>query len=1058
MAENNKPTIYQGLNKLLNLDGFGFENQISQALDNNINTNNNIQQPKIIIKGDSPQEIHRKGLELQQKEVLKQKFFKSSERGFQKALQYEAARLPAYMDYEGMEYYPLIASALDLFMEESTTIGIDGKMLNIYSNKERIKAHLEELFYDIMSVNINLPFWVRNTAKYGDNFVNIYGENKKGILAVRQLVNYEIERMDKFTNGRPIIKFKERITGNDFNVFEVAHFRLLADDKFLPYGSSVLSKIRRVFRQLCVDSNTNIWTPTGYIKIKDLKIGDEIYSYDYENKNLIITKVKNVFKTGEKERFKINTKHRELILTDDHPILTNNINRNYNYLNINEISNENLILPTIKNGLDSFKIKLDSKNYYVSLNKNGKIKASKIERKGIILKLKNLNCETTIKNLHGFLCGYNRNIKYDDYLKLIKEFKFNLNDIDLYYFNSRKKAIVNKNLEFTIDNNFIKLFGFMLGDGWINYYNNNVGFALGVYEDENEYYINLCKSLGEFNYNITDKQEKRGRQINFYSRELKTIFEKLEFKTGAFNKKIPKWVFSLSYENKINFIKGMFDADGCDNNGLYSSVNYNLINDLRNLAQTCNIKVGKILNDNRIKTTFFNKKIKRQKSYCLYLNFNNINNVDNHVEERILKKESIGIGEVWDLETESELHNFIANGVVVHNCLAEDAMLTYRIVRAGEKKVFKIDVGNIDDDDVEEYMFKVASNFKRAPQVDMNNGQFDYRYNILGVDEDYFLPVRNGNSVTGVDTLPGATNLSEIADIEYLRDNLFTGLSIPKPFLSFQDAAGGGKNMAQYDIRFAKKIMRIQQAMIQELNKIAMIHLYYLGFDKEDLGNFVLTLNNPSTQQELLKAQLLKEKAQTYSELTKSEQGGIAAMSHTEAKKLLFNKSDSDIVIDLKQQRMERALAQELQDSPLIIKKTGLFNDLDKKYGDEEALLNPPEPGSEETNQENLPQPGKGEFQTPAELPPVEGEGLKDKENILFEKKIKKYNTLVNQLIYNDENKDTKKIIKNKKIIEDIDLRNKKLNAEANSMINEIDKLLDNNNIIDIEIKDNDIV
>jgi hypothetical protein len=385
-------------------------------------------------------------------------------------------------------------------------------------------------------------------------------------------------------------------------------------------------------------------------------------------------------------------------------------------------------------------------------------------------------------------------------------------------------------------------------------------------------------------------------------------------------------------------------------------------------------------------------------------------------------------------------------------CLAEDAMLTYRIVRAGEKKVFKIDVGNIDDDDVEEYMFKVASNFKRAPQVDMNNGQFDYRFNILGVDEDYFLPVRNGNSVTGIDTLPGAQNLNDIHDIEYLRDNLFTGLAIPKPFLSFQDASGGGKSMAQYDIRFAKKIMRIQQAMIQELNKIAMIHLYYLGFDKEDLGNFTLTLNNPSTQQELLKSQLLREKAQTYSELTKSDNGGIAAMSHTEAMKIVFNKSDSDIVNNLKQQRMERALAQELQDTPLIIKKTGLFNDLDKKYGDKAALLNPPEPGSSIESpdggipKENLPQPGKGEFQTPAELPPVEGEGVEEKNKIIFERKLKKYDDLVNKLVYNDNEDNKKKTVENKKIIEDIDLRNKKLNTEADEMINEIDKLLENNN------------
>ena len=398
MAEQDKRgTIFQQLNNFFNLDGFGFA-PIQRDVDNT----------KIIIRGNTPDDIKRKALELEQQKKIQDKYFRTTDRGFQKALQYEAARLPAYIDYEGMEYYPIISSALDLFMEEATTIGQNGKMLNIYSSKERIKYLLEEFFYDIVNVNVNLPFWTRNLTKYGDNFVLLYGERKKGITHVKQMVNYEIERFERIQKGKPSVKFKERMTGDEFNIFEVAHFRLLGDDKYLPYGSSVLNKIRRVFRQLV---------------------------------------------------------------------------------------------------------------------------------------------------------------------------------------------------------------------------------------------------------------------------------------------------------------------------------------------------------------------------------------------------------------------------------MAEDAMLTYRIIRAGEKKVFKIDVGNIDEEDIEEYVMKVATKFKKTMDVAPNDGQIDYRFNILGNDEDYFLPVRNANTQTGIETLPGADNLDQIQDIEYLRDNLFTGLGVPKPFLSFQDAAGGGKNMAQYDIRFAKKINRIQQSLIQELNKMAMVHL-----------------------------------------------------------------------------------------------------------------------------------------------------------------------------------------------------------------------------------------
>ena len=632
MAEQEKKgTIYQQLNKMLNLDGFGFQDQqpsISQSTPSKEN--------KVIIKGSTPEEIHRKGLELEQKRELQNKFFRTTDRGFQKALQYEAARLPAYVDYEGMEYYPIISSALDLFMEEATTIGINGKMLNIYSNKERIKSLLEEFFYDNVNVNVNLPFWVRNLVKYGDNFVLLYGERKKGITHVKQLVNYEIERFERIQNGKPIVKFKERMTGDEFNTFEIAHFRLLGDDKYLPYGSSVLNKVRRVFRQLV---------------------------------------------------------------------------------------------------------------------------------------------------------------------------------------------------------------------------------------------------------------------------------------------------------------------------------------------------------------------------------------------------------------------------------MAEDAMLTYRIIRAGEKKVFKIDVGNLDEDDIEEYIYKVATKFKKTSQVAPNDGQIDYRFNILGNDEDYFLPVRNANTQTGIETLPGASNLDQIQDIEYLRDNLFTGLGIPKPFLSFQDAAGAGKNMAQYDIRFAKKINRIQQAIIQELNKMAMIHLFLLGYSSEDLNGFTLTLTNPSIQQEQQKAELLREKSQTYTELTRGE-GGIAAMSHTTAKRMLFNMSDREIVVDLKQQKMEKVIMQELVDSPVIIKKTGLFSDIDDRFGEPvEGMPIGAEAGGEQSAEmggvPSVPPtgappmggtpPAGGEMGGAPPVAPTGAPPMMENQKMSDED----YNKNVEKLVFGDENQpERKKETKRKRVINENNQTNNNLNQNALNMINEIDELL----------------
>ncbi len=625
---------------------------------------------KIIIRGDSPEDIQKKALEIQQRDALWKKFYKATDHGFQKAMQYEANRLPAYLDYEGMEYYPLIASALDLFMEEATVIGNNGKMLNIFSDKPRIKEELEDLFYNKLNININLPFWTRNMCKYGDNFVYLFAEKNTGVIYAKQLVNYEMERIEKIENGKLVVKFKQRETAAEFNLLEIVHFRMLGDDKYLPYGSSVLNKIRRVFRQLV---------------------------------------------------------------------------------------------------------------------------------------------------------------------------------------------------------------------------------------------------------------------------------------------------------------------------------------------------------------------------------------------------------------------------------MAEDAMLTYRIIRAGEKRVFKIDVGNIDEDDIESYIYKVATKFKKTGQVYPDSGHIDYRFNILGNDEDFFLPVRNGNVQTGIDTLPGAQNLDQIADIEYLRDNLFTGLGVPRPFLGYQASAGEGKNMAQADVRFAKKINRIQQALVQELNKIAVVHLYLKGFKKEDVNDFVLRLSNPSTQQDLLKTDLWTQKANLYNLLTTAPEGGIAPMSHTNAKQFVFEWSEAEIAEDLKKQRMERVVGQELVDSAVVIRQSGLFTDLDKKYGSGEAP--PPEGAASGTTQQmadnlgggGLPPLGGGNELPPAEGEPMTGtaggaptaaptagggaptggagmpaESKRSGKPVLNEKdskyKFRKtgmpildeadFNSFIDSK-FNSKSKSSGEVVEKNVISEDISKKSDELRNNAFKMINEIDTLLE---------------
>ena len=268
--------------------------------------------------------------------------------------------------------------------------------------------------------------------------------------------------------------------------------------------------------------------------------------------------------------------------------------------------------------------------------------------------------------------------------------------------------------------------------------------------------------------------------------------------------------------------------------------------------------------------------------------------------------------------------------------LAEDAMLVYRTARAPERRIFKIFVGNMDDKDVEAYVQRVANKFKRDPVVDPQNGQVDLRYNQMAVDQDFFIPVRDQSAPSPIETLPGATNLSEIADIEYIQKKLLASLRVPKAFLGFEEVVGEGKNLALLDIRFARTINRIQKSIIQELNKIAIIHLYVLGFD-EELDNFALGLTNPSTQAELLKLEAWQTKITLYKDAVSDPGGGISPVSATWAKKHVLGMSDEEIKLDLQQQRFEKAIAKELENTADIIKKTGVFNQIDKLYGDVEA-------------------------------------------------------------------------------------------------------------------------
>ena len=191
--------------------------------------------------------------------------------------------------------------------------------------------------------------------------------------------------------------------------------------------------------------------------------------------------------------------------------------------------------------------------------------------------------------------------------------------------------------------------------------------------------------------------------------------------------------------------------------------------------------------------------------------------------------------------------------------LAEDAMLVHRIVRAPEKRIFYINVGAIPPAEIENFMQKTISKMKRTPYIDQNTGDYNLKYNMQNMLEDFYIPVRGNDASTKIETTPGL-NYDGITDVEYLRDKLFAALKVPKAFLGYDENTDGKATLAAEDIRFARTVERIQRIILSELYKIAVVHLYTQGYDGDDLVNFEINLTTPSIIYDQERVALMKEK------------------------------------------------------------------------------------------------------------------------------------------------------------------------------------------------------
>ena len=909
---NQKYTIYQRLTKM-----FGYNGQP-------IPTNNSYNFSKNeLLKTDSKDEYDKNLLQSQQSQYITDKWAKLDQSLYNQSVYYEANRLAAYYDFESMEFTPEISAALDIFSEESTQMSEKGEMLTIFSESDRIKSVLEDLFKNKLDINTNLQMWTRGMCKYGDDFVYLKIDPNEGIIGCQQLPNIEIERIeggsyltnksDNMNQSREL-RFAWKNRDMEFQNWEIAHFRLLGDDRKLPYGTSILDKIRRIWKQLLLAEDAMlIYRTTRAPERRVFKVF--VGNMDDKDIESYVQRVANKFKRDQvvdQKTGQVDMRYNQMPVWSKTPIPL----LDGRTITIEELAKE------YEEGKQNWVYSIQDKTFAVVPGKV--IWCGKNYTANKLIKVW-LDDETWVLTApeHPFILRDGKKVNAED----LKEG----DSLMPYYVQKSKKG------------GMIRLDGYEM-----------------IYNPKNGKYEYVHRLVSDEKYkNIGYKYDKYKRVLHHVN------FKKLN-----------------------NNVENLVEMDRHEHWELHAKQLENTLNSPENLA----IKRERLIIYNKSeKKRERNKYLAKKESW--HLRMTSYNHSELHKEHNSIRREaqikdwsnpekklerSVGMRVVLDDNVFEKINEKIISREIINRKTMMEFLSTdiidYIISINNNKRLNKIKlvsrcvlerhILNKGFKTITDYIDEIKKNHKvsRIETIYENedvycmtvvgiNGEED-RHNFAlksfkndkivsesgvfvsnSVDQDFFIPVRDIAQQNPIETLPGASNLGEIQDIEYLQKKMLAALRVPKAFLGFEDVVGEGKSLALMDIRFARTINKVQKSLIHELNKIALLHLLILGFEDE-LNNFTLSLTNPSSQSDLLKIEQWKEKITLYKDATSDQsQLGILPVSHTWAKKNILGMSESEVLLDLQQQRLERALGFELSNTQQVIKRTRVFDQVDAKYG-----------------------------------------------------------------------------------------------------------------------------
>jgi antitoxin (DNA-binding transcriptional repressor) of toxin-antitoxin stability system len=377
-----------------------------------------------------------------------------------------------------------------------------------------------------------------------------------------------------------------------------------------------------------------------------------------------------------------------------------------------------------------------------------------------------------------------------------------------------------------VTTDFARLFGFLIGDGWVTDY--VIGFAEGIYESQNILYKELM--IKYFGSCVRRTGKNRVSQYGSYFTGSVLgidLLKSLGFISGARNKRIPDWVYLAKNDIKMAFMQGLCDADGCDRSKQYSGkwaytiglANEKLIYDIKELWTSLGYSSGKIYTVNQPPTIIYGKDVKSfGGAWYINLSKTPINDFDSVTTIELLDDAEC----VYDIEVESNLHNFIANGIVVHNCIRpsnqlrmlEDAVVIYKLTRAPERRIFYIDVGNLPKAKADEYVRDVMQRYRNKVVYDGVSGEVHGDKKFSSMLEDYFMPRRGDSKGTQIDTLQGSNpGFTDMIDVEYFKRELYRSLNVPFSRLQSETGfnIGRASEISRDEVNFQKFIQRLQK-------------------------------------------------------------------------------------------------------------------------------------------------------------------------------------------------------------------------------------------------------